>query len=147
MVEVTGVDAEQALVDLRDRTRRTMNLAYDLTSLGMWVRAVRALDGQGRDAASYQTLGDWIAAGGFGWWRQGRPTLAYLLRPGKLAEHLEDAAEWHRAGRPAVAKAPVPIQGALRAHAGRLRPAAPSSAADFAAERDEEDPLLAMLGD
>jgi hypothetical protein len=146
-VEATGVDAEQAIVDLRDRTRRVMNLAHDLTSLSLWIKAVRGLDGQGHTAASYQALGDWIAAGGFWWWKQGRPTLAYLLRPGKLAEHLDDAAEWHRAGRPAVVKVPAPVQGALRAQTGRLRPAAPSSAADFAAERDEDDPLLAMLGD
>ena len=142
-VESTGVDPERALLALRERTKATMNLAHDLASMAAWASAVRGLDGQGHTLAAYETLGEWIAAGGFGWWTQGRPTLAFLLRPGKLAEVLAEAADWSRLGRPMIRRG-----GASHGRDGRRRlgPAPPATAAEHAASMLEEDPLIALLG-
>jgi hypothetical protein len=109
---------------------------------------VRDLDGHipALTLASYETLGDWLAAGGLGWWSQGRPSLAYLMRPGVLVKLLDDAAEWANAGRPKITHG-RPLDGAsARGPGRRLGPAPPSTAAEHAASMLEEDPLIALLG-
>lgn len=134
---VGAVDPEAALFEVRSRAKGSrINLAHDTRSLSQWSGVVRELVAAGavKGPEPFHVLGDWIGAGGLGWWSQGRPSLAYLLRPGQLATHLEDAAQWDAGGR-------GPIRHGERAPARAAPPrrhgAAPVSAA-FAPVDDPE---------
>lgn len=131
--EYLGLDPEVALLAIRTRSRGTkINLAHDARSLAQWSAVVKSLAAP--KIAAFEALGDWIAAGGLGWWSQGRPSLSYLLRPGQLATHLEDAAQWDASGRPPI------THGApqnARPHVARSRGPAPVSAS-FAPKDDPE---------
>lgn len=147
-VESTGVDHEHALLALRTRAPKAVSWSYDSATLAAWQRVVRDLDGHipALTLASYETLGDWLAAGGLGWWSQGRPSLAYLMRPGVLVKLLDDAAEWASAGRPKITHGRQVDGTSARGNGRRLGPAPPATAAEFAADAQLEDPLFALLG-
>lgn len=147
-VESTGVDHEQALLALRTRAPKAVSWSYDSATLAAWQRVVRDLDGHipALTLASYEALGDWLAACGLGWWSQGRPSLAYLMRPGVLVKLLDDAAEWASAGRPKITHGRQVDGTSARGNGRRLGPAPPATAAEFAADAQLEDPLFALLG-
>lgn len=152
--EPVGLDAEQAMLTVRERAgRKKINLAHDANSLLAWSKAVERVATEGEFVAlvAYQHLGDWIAAGGLNWWSQGKPSLAYLLRSGVLAKHLEDAAEWDRASRPPIVHqnaSQTPPRASSAAPASRPRrlgPAPCSTPAEFDADASAPDPLFALL--
>lgn len=150
-VEATGVDAERALLALRTRAPKALSWSHDSATLAAWQRAVRDLDGHipTLTLASYELAGDWLAAGGLGWWSQGRPSLAYLLRPGVLARLLDDAAEWGRAARPKITHGRGPnadAQGAARPRQDAARGIAPvAPPGSYALPQGARDPLEAYL--
>ena len=104
-VELFGLTGEDVVNALRVGAKGRVNLAHDsrtLGDLGDLVRDLAALPDAGADLAGYQVLAAWVGAGGLAWYDHGAPTLAYLLKPGVLAQHLAEAAQWHREGRPAI---------------------------------------------
>lgn len=150
--EQLGLDAVAALDAVRQRAQGKLNASHDARVVADWQRLVRELAARAADpvttVGAYEVLGDWIAAGGFAWMTQGRPTLALLLRPGKLAELLDEARTWDAAGRaPLARRAPTaPAAAPGRGPARRLVGAAPvSSAEDFARDAAGPDPLQELL--
>lgn len=134
--DLLGLAAGEVMAVLRARCRRRLTLSGEGALLGPLQRLVSELSAHdGWGLGDYEVLGDWIAAGGLGWWTQGRPSLSYLLRPGMLAKHLEDARDWHEGGRPAIVH-----RGGAGPGARRAAPVSP--AADF--NDDGDDPLLAL---
>lgn len=132
-MEHLGVDPEAALFAVRTRSRGSkINLAHDARSLAQWSTVVKNLSAP--TLAAFEALGDWLGAGGLGWWSQGRPSLAYLLRPGQLATHLEDAALWDSSGRPPITHAQPT---SARPSVTRVRGPAPVSAS-YAPKDDPE---------
>lgn len=150
-VESTGVDAERALIALRTHAPRALSWAHDATTIAAWQKVVRDLDGHipTLTLASYELAGEWLAAGGLGWWSQGRPSLAYLLRPGVLARILDDAAEWGRTGRPKITHrggTNADAQGPARARQDAARGLAPvAPPGSYALPQGARDPLEAYL--
>lgn len=150
--EQLGLDAEAALGAVRERAKGKLNASHDARVVADWQRLVRELAARSTDPVTslgaYEVLGDWIAAGGLGWMTQARPTLAFLLRPGKLAELLDEARTWGAQGRPSLsARAPTaPAATPGRGPARRLVGAAPvSTAEDFARDAAGPDPLQELL--
>lgn len=150
--EQLGLDAVAALDAVRQRAKGLLNASHDARSVAAWQGLVRELAARAADpvttVGAYEVLGDWIAAGGFAWMTRGRPTLALLLRPGKLAELLDEARTWDAAGRSPLARrtpaAPAAAPG--RGPARRLVGAAPvSTAEDFARDAAGPDPLQELL--
>jgi len=141
-VESVGLAAAEVVAVLRARCPRKLFLAEDSRTLAELQRVVTDISARGRWALpDYETLGDWIAADGLGWWSQGKPGLAYLLRPGMLATHLEEAREWVEAGRPRIVH-----RGADTGRGAPTRRRAGPSPVSTAEEFDEDgpDPLLAI---
>lgn len=141
-VESLGVRADEVVAVLRQRAARQLFLSEDSRTLGALQTVATDLSAVGRWAlADYETLADWIAAGGLGWWTSRKPDLAYLLRPGVLAKHLEEAREWDEAGRRPIVHRARP-EAPRPTTARRAPPARVSRADEF--NDDGEDPLLAL---
>jgi hypothetical protein len=104
-VETVGYSSAELLADLRTRAPRALTLGCDSVTEASVARVMLDLSARGTPEATpegYRALCDWIAAGGLGWWTRGRPSVAYLAKPGTLATLLGDASAWARAGRPAI---------------------------------------------
>lgn len=105
-VELFGIGADEVVTALRAGSKDRINLAHDSRTLADLGAVIRDLSTRGDEPVAgvepYQVLAAWIGAGGLAWYDHGAPTLAYLLKPGVLAQHLAEAAAWHRGGRQAL---------------------------------------------
>lgn len=146
--ERSGLDPEAALGAVRQRAGKRAHLGHDLPSLAQWSALVRNLATQTEspapDIAAYERFGDWIAANGFGWMTQGKPSLDYLLRAGKLAKHLGESNEWAAAGRPKIEHGQIALPSSARPSAGRrvIGPAPVATAEERARDASSHDPLF-----
>jgi len=105
--------------------------------------------------ADLDTLAQWYAAGAQAWRSQPLGLRELASKPGALAEHIEAARAWDRAGRPNPAATPsapsrpggTPARpGSAPARPTKLRPAPCSPRSAFADDNDPtKDPLLGML--
>lgn len=157
--EHTGLRVEELVTALRVRgkgavlvsgasdTTVALTLQRTLTELAAGPEAVTRAD--------LDTLGDWYGAGSKAF-RASPPGLREIAsKPGTLAEHIEAARAWDRAGRPdprATPSAPSRPGGApgrpgsAPARPTKLRPAPCSRPEDFADDNNPAtDPLLGML--
>lgn len=103
-VERQGFRADELAALLRERAKgRVLAAGVDARVLVQLQRAMDDAARGGATRAAYEVLADWYAAGSQSW-RTTRPLgLAELAtKPGELAEHLELAAAWSAAGRPAI---------------------------------------------
>lgn len=141
-VEHLGVDPEAALLALRSLVGKRMNLAHDVRSLSQWAEVVRGLPSP--TLAAFELLGEWVAAGAFDWRQYGRPSLGFLLQPGRLAELLDEASTWQATGRPSLSKRPA-AGASSRPSTSRVGPARASTSAEAAADAAGPDPLAAYL--
>lgn len=149
-VEHQGLRAEELIAALRSRAKGTVLTAGggDSRVAVELQRAVTALavGPLGATRADLDTLADWYAAGALAW-RTTRPlSVRDLAAPGVLAEHVEQALAWHRAGRPSLARGSTHSTPPTRPNGTRrVGPAPASSTADFAAEANAPDPLADLL--
>lgn len=151
-VEATGYTSAELLADLRTRAPKAISTGCDSVTEACLARVMVDLVGRQHPDATpngYRVLADWLAAGGMGWWTQGRPSVAYLARPGTLAKHLDDAAAWAQAGRPKIAHGRGPnadAQGAARPRQDAARGMAPvSPPGSYARKQGEPDALEQYL--
>ena len=148
-VEHQGLRAEELIAALRSRARGTVLTAGggDSRVALELQRAVTALavGPLGATRGDLDTLADWYAAGALAW-RTTRPlSVRDLAAPGVLAEHVEQALAWHRAGRPRITHGAAPSTARPQGASRRVGPAPASSSDDFAAEAGKADPLADFL--
>jgi hypothetical protein len=156
--EHTGLRVEELVAALRERSKGAILVLGGgdaLVSVALQ-RALTDLAVSGDvTRADLDTLADWYGAGSQAW-RASRLGLRELAtKGGTLAEHIEAARAWDRAGRPdprATPSAPSRPPGAharpgsAPARPARLRPAPCSRPEDFADDNNPAtDPLLGML--
>ena len=116
-VEIVGLRAEEVVLLLKQRAPDALRLAYDSRQLADLQRLVTELAVRAEDPVGprdFEALGDWLAAGGL-WqsWdrsRYGSPAMRHLLAAGKLAEWLDAASQWDRAGRPGIDNGPPTVR-------------------------------------
>lgn len=151
-VEATGYTSAELLADLRTRAPKAISTGCDSVTEACLARVMVDLVGRQHPDATpngYRVLADWLAAGGMGWWTQGRPSVAYLARPGTLAKHLDDAAAWAQAGRPKITHGRgtnADAQGAARPRQDAARGMAPvSPPGSYARKQGEPDALEQYL--
>ena len=119
-----GIDADEVVDVLRRRAGGKVVLTYDTHTLVTLKGILGDLHRLGQvSRARVELLADWIAAGGLSWRTTGKPGVLYLCKPGILAQHLGEAAEWEADGR-------RPIQR-------RVRPNAPAELAPLDAQATE----------
>ena len=127
-----GIDADEVVDVLRRRAGGKVLLTYDTHTLVTLKGILGDLHRLGQvSRARVEMLADWIAAGGLSWRTTGKPGVLYLCKPGILAQHLGEAAEWEADGR-------RPIQR-------RVRPNAPAELAPLDGHAPEA--AVAAAGD
>ena len=150
-VEHTGLRVEDFVGILRARSRdRVLVAAAGDSSVAVALQRAltdAAAGPLGATRRDLEALGDWYAGPGLA----GRSITLGLRelasKPGQLAEHIEAARAWDRAGRPATndrpaARAPAPAPSRAPRRVG---PAPVSPREAFERDLDEPDPLVEML--
>jgi hypothetical protein len=136
-----GLDADEVVDVLRKRAGGKVLLTYDSHTLVTLKGILGDLHRLGQvSRARVELLADWIAAGGLSWRTTGKPGVLYLCKPGILAQHLGEAAEWEADGR-------RPIQRRGTAGAAPARSADDAPSADPAAAGDDAPDPWASVPD
>lgn len=108
--EVSSLHPAEVLATLRASSRGKISTATDSRGEAALAEVLRDLQsrapvGESLTLSTFRTLGEWAEAGGLAWWKgNGRPGVRYLLAPGTLAKHLDEASTWLRAGRPSLSE-------------------------------------------